>query len=151
MRELGKPPYGAVYMKETSQKHFGEEIVIITVNNRNVVTFRSTVATIISEFYKQPKVDGYETAQTRITAGLKKVWILYDIRDSARRFITIFEILPGDHNWDFICTARMSPSYFCSCCLPQPQGFPPSIQQWRGVGIPPHDWGWKLVDGRLCL
>ena len=26
----------------------------------------------------------------------------------------IFEILPEDHNRDFICTARMSPSYFCS-------------------------------------
>ena len=81
----GETPYGAVYMKETLQKHFGEERVIITVDNRNVVTFRSTVATIISEFYKQPKVDGYEAAQTRITAGLKKVWIHYDIPVSARR------------------------------------------------------------------
>ena len=35
---------------------------IITVNNRNDVTFRSTVATIISKFYKQPKVDDYEVA-----------------------------------------------------------------------------------------
>ena len=52
-RELGKSPYGAVYMKETLQKHFGEKILIITVNNRNVVTFRSTVTTIISEFYKE--------------------------------------------------------------------------------------------------
>ena len=33
------------------QEHFGEKIVIITVDNRNVVTFRSTVTTIISEFY----------------------------------------------------------------------------------------------------
>ena len=72
-------------MKETLQKHFGEKIVIITVNNRNVVAFRSTVSTIISEFYKQPKVDGYEVEQTRITAGLKKVWIHYDIPVSARR------------------------------------------------------------------
>ena len=56
-RELGKPPYGAVYMKETLQEHFDEKIVIITVNNRNVVSFRSTVGTIISELYKQPKVD----------------------------------------------------------------------------------------------
>ena len=44
-------------MKEKLQEHFGEKIVIITVNNRNVLTFRSTVGTIISEFYKQPKVD----------------------------------------------------------------------------------------------
>ena len=57
------------------QGHFGEKIVIITVDNRNVVTFRSTVATIISELYKQRKVDDYEVEQIRIVAGLKKVWI----------------------------------------------------------------------------
>ena len=72
-------------MKEKLQKHFREKIVIITVNNRNVMTFCNTVATIISEFYKQPKVDDYEVEQTRIVAGLKKVWIRYNIRDSARR------------------------------------------------------------------
>ena len=75
---MEKSPYGAVCMKETLQKHFGEKIVIITVNNR-YATFRSTVATIISEFYKQPKVDGYEVEQTWITASLKKVCIHYDI------------------------------------------------------------------------
>ena len=75
-RELGKIPYGAVYMKEKLQEHFGEKIVpVITVNGRNVVTFRSTIATIISEFYKQPKVDDYEVEQTRIATGQKKVWI----------------------------------------------------------------------------
>ena len=47
-------------MKEKLQEYFGEKIVIITVNNRNVVTFCSTVGTIISELYKQPKVDDYE-------------------------------------------------------------------------------------------
>ena len=73
-------------MKEKLQEHFREKIVIITVNNRNVLTFRSTVGTIISEFYKQPKVDDHEVEQIRIAAGLKKVWIrYYDILDSARR------------------------------------------------------------------
>ena len=72
-------------MKEKLQEHFREKIVIITVNNRNVLTFRSTVGTIISEFYKQPKVDDHEVEQIRIAAGLKKVWIRYDIQDSARR------------------------------------------------------------------
>ena len=62
-RELGKPPYGAVYMKEKLQEHFGEKIVIITVNNRNVVTFCSTVGTIISELHKLPKVDDYDVNQ----------------------------------------------------------------------------------------
>ena len=73
------------YMKEKLQEHFREKIVIITVNNRNVLTFRSTVGTTISEFYKQPKVDDHEVEQIRIAAGLKKVWIRYDIQDSARR------------------------------------------------------------------
>ena len=50
-------------MKEKFQEYFGEKIVIIPVNNRNVVTFRSTVATIISEFCKQPD---YEIEQTGI-------------------------------------------------------------------------------------
>ena len=74
---------GEIYKK--LQEHLGEKKVIITLDNRNVVAFRSTVSTIISEFYKQPKVDGYEVEQTRITAGLKKVWIHYDIPVSARR------------------------------------------------------------------
>ena len=116
--ELGKPPYSAVYMKEKLKEYFGETKVIIIVNNRNVVTFRSTIGTIISEFYKQPKVDDCEVEQNSIVAGLKP------------GFVTIFEILP-DHNRAVICTARMSPSYFCSCCLPQPQGLPPGTAMER--------------------
>ena len=57
--------------------------MIITVNNQNVVTFRSTAVIIISELYKQPNVDDDEVEQTRVAAGLKKVWLYYDIRDSA--------------------------------------------------------------------
>ena len=72
-------------MKEKLKEHFGKKIVIITVNNRNVVTLHCTLGTIISEVYKQPKVDDYEVEQIRIAAGLKKVWIRYDIQDSARR------------------------------------------------------------------
>ena len=75
----GKPPYSAIYMKEKLQEHFGKKIVIIAVNSRNVVTFHSTVASIISEFYKQPKVADYKVEQTSIVTGLKKVWIRYDI------------------------------------------------------------------------
>ena len=58
-----KSNYGAVYMKEKLQEHFGEKIVITTVKNRNVVTFCSTVRTIISELHKQPKVGDYEVNQ----------------------------------------------------------------------------------------
>ena len=72
----GEPPYSAVYMKEKLKEHFGDKIVIITVNNRNVVTFHSTAPSIISEFYKQPKVDDYEVEKTRIVetaASLSRV------------------------------------------------------------------------------
>ena len=70
--------YSALCMKEKLQELFGEKIVFITVNNRNAVTC-STIAAIIREFYKQPKVDDYEAEQTSIVTGLKKVWIRYDI------------------------------------------------------------------------
>ena len=67
-------------MKETLQEHFCEKIVIRTVNNRNVLTFRSTVASIISEFYKQPKVDYYEIDKTRIVETAAKL-ITSDIKN----------------------------------------------------------------------
>ena len=61
-------------MKEKLQEHFGEKIVIITVNNQNVVTFHSTAASIISEFYKQPKVDDYEVEKAKlITSDIKNL------------------------------------------------------------------------------
>ena len=61
-------------MKEKLEEHFGEKIVIITVNNRNVVTFRNTVASIISEFYRQPTVDDYEVEKTRIVeTAIKRI------------------------------------------------------------------------------
>ena len=69
----GGLPYSAVYMKEKLKEHFGEKIVIITVNNRNVVTFHSTAASIISEFYKQPKVDDYEVEKSRIVEAAAKL------------------------------------------------------------------------------
>ena len=110
MRELGNPLQCCIHERKVTGKHFGEKLVITTVNNRNVVIFLSTVASIFSDFCKQPEVDDCEVEKTRIVAGLKKV--------------TIFETLPEDHNRDVICTARMSASYFCSCCLTQPQGLP---------------------------
>ena len=76
------------FFTQNSQEYLegtGETPVRCCLHERNAVTFRSTVATIIREFCKQPKVDDYEVEQTRIVAGLKKVWIHYDIRGSARR------------------------------------------------------------------
>ena len=69
----GELPYSAVCIKEKLKEHFGEKIVIITVNNRNVVTFHSTAALIISEFYKQPKVDDYEVEKSRIVEAAAKL------------------------------------------------------------------------------
>ena len=116
-RELGKPPYGAVYMKEKLQEHFGEKIVIITVNNRNVVSFRSTVGTIISELYKQPKVDDYEVDQIRIAASLKKVWK---------------KITTGT---SFVQLECLPPTSAAAVLRVYHQ-----VQQWRGVVLPPPDW-----------
>ena len=76
----GELPYSAVYMKEKLKGLFGEKIVIITVNNRNVVTFHSTAASIISEFYKQPKVDDYEVEKSRIMKAAAKL-ITSDIKN----------------------------------------------------------------------
>ena len=123
-------------MKEKLQEHFGEKIVIITVNERNV-TFRSTVGTTISELYEQPKEDDYEVEQIMIAVGLKKVWIRYDIQDSARR-----------------SQQGLQPK-----CLPPTSAaavyhslrFYHQVQQWKGVALPPRDWSWKLADGRLYL
>ena len=67
-----EPPYSVVYMKEKLEEHFGKKIEILTVNNRNVVTFRSAVASIISEFYKQPKVDDNEVEKIRIVETAAK-------------------------------------------------------------------------------
>ena len=86
LRELGKTPVPwCKHERKVTGTLWRENSDIIPVNNRNVMTFCSTVATIKGEFYKQPKVDDYEVEQTRIVAGLKQVWIRYNIRDSARR------------------------------------------------------------------
>ena len=67
-------------MKEKLQEHFCEKIVIMTVNNQNVITFHSTAASIISAFYKQPKVDDYEVKKTRIVETAAKL-IMSDIKN----------------------------------------------------------------------
>ena len=76
----GEPPYSSVYMKEKLQEHFGEKIAMITVNNQNVVTFHSTAESIISEFYKQPKVDDFEVEKARIVKTAVKL-ITSDIKN----------------------------------------------------------------------
>ena len=115
-KELGKPPYSVVYMKEKLQGHFGEKIAIITVNNRNDVTFRSTVATIISKFYKQPKVDDYEVEQI-----IKESSWSEEILDLLRYSRSCQQIKTRTSFVQLECL----PPYFYNRCLPQPQGLPP--------------------------
>ena len=128
-------------MKEKLQEHFGEKIAIITVNKRNDVTFHSTVATIISKFYKQPKVDDYEVEQ-----------IIRESRWSE-------EILDTLRYSRFCQKIKTRTSFVQLECLPPTSTAAVyhslrvyhQVQQWRSVALPPPDWGWKLADGRLHL
>ena len=46
------------YMKQKMQDHFGDKIVIAEVNGKaNIVTFRSTASSILTEVYHQPQKD----------------------------------------------------------------------------------------------
>ena len=72
------------------------------------------------------------------TAGLSKVWIRYDIRDSAR-LITI--------GTSFVQPECLPPT--SAAAVYHSLRLYHQVQQWRGVALPPLDWGWKLVDGRL--
>ena len=138
-KELGKPPYSAVYMKEKLQEHFGEKIAIITVNNRNVVTFRSTVATmgerdkeltIIREFYKQSKVDDY---------GVEQI-----IKESSRSEESLDSL-----RYSRFCQKITTAVYHSLRAYHQ-------VQQWRGVNVallpPEANWlktsGWKTLPVR---
>ena len=114
--------------------------MIITVNNRKVVTFRSTVVTIISELYKQPKVDDYEVEQTTIGAGLKKSL------DSLRYSRFCLKITTGTAFVQLECLPPTSAAAAYHGLRVYHQA-----QQRRGVALPSPDWGWKLVDGRPYL
>jgi hypothetical protein len=60
-------PYSTVYMKEQLQEYFGDQIVITTIKNKaNVVTLRKTAASIINEFYQNPKQSDAEAEKTKI-------------------------------------------------------------------------------------
>ncbi len=60
-------PYGFSHMKASIQKHFGEDIVITEINGKpNVVTFRHTASSIISDFHSQPKDIDQQSEKLRI-------------------------------------------------------------------------------------
>ena len=52
----GKEPYRAVYMKAKLQVHFGDKIVITSIQGKySVVTFKETVASVIHDFTVIPE------------------------------------------------------------------------------------------------
>ena len=69
----GYQAYTGKYMKQKMQDHFGDKIIVAEVNGKaNIVTFRSTASSILSEFYHQPKKDDCEKEKLRLvtTAAL---------------------------------------------------------------------------------
>ncbi|KAK3747020.1 hypothetical protein QZH41_001487 [Actinostola sp. cb2023] len=67
-------PYSAWYMKTKLKEHYGDEIVITQLNGKpNVVTFRRTAQSIISDFFLQPKNEDCETEKIRIVETAAKL------------------------------------------------------------------------------
>ena len=67
-------PYGFTYMKSCIKKQFGEDIIITEINGKsNVVTFRHTAASIISDFYQQPKETDPESEKNRTIEAASKL------------------------------------------------------------------------------
>ena len=117
---------------------------IITVNNRNDVTFRSTVATIISKFYKQPKVDDYEVEQIIRESSWSE-----EILDSLRysRFCQKIKTRTSLVQLECLPPTSTAAVYHSLRVYHQ-------VQQWRGVALlpPEADWletsGWKTLPVR---
>ena len=60
----------------------------------------------------------------------------------------IFQILPEDHNRDFILQPEYLPPTSAATVYPSLRVHH-QIQQWGSVALLSQDWGWQLVDGRL--
>eukprot|EP00794_Sanderia_malayensis_P001581 gene1581-1746_t len=68
MREYcGDECYTPVHLKQKILEYFGKEVLITEINSKaNVVTFRSTAASVLHKFYEQPKHQHSEKEQLRI-------------------------------------------------------------------------------------
>ena len=67
-------PYGFTYMISCLKKHFGDEIVITEPNGKpNVVTFRHTASSIISDFYSIPNNNDLESEKIHIIETAAKL------------------------------------------------------------------------------
>ena len=104
-----------------------------------------------TQFQEQAEVFNNEgaTKSDIIAAGEKALVCLYNGR--------------SDESLDSLRYSRFCQKITTGTSFVQPECLPPSsaaavyhslrvyhkVQQWRGVALPPQDWGWKLVDGRL--
>ena len=67
-------PYSTVYMKTKLQEHFRDKIVITSIYGKsNVVTFRQTAASVIDEFYSNPRPKDTEEERYRIIETAAKL------------------------------------------------------------------------------
>ena len=104
-----------------------------------------------AQFQEQAEVFNNEDATKGdiIEAGEKALVCLYNGR--------------SDESLDSLRYSRFCQKITTGTSSVQPECLPPTsaaavyhslrvyhqVQQWRGVALPPQDWGWKLVDGRL--
>ncbi|CAH3149612.1 unnamed protein product, partial [Porites lobata] len=98
-------PYSARYMKEKLKEHFGENIVIASINGKaDVVTFRSTASTILQNFYDASRDADPEADKIRVIKAAADL-IKTDIKskDISKRFYPLpGEISSLDENCAFL-------------------------------------------------
>ena len=68
MKEIcGEESYSMKFMKKRVMEHFGDDVIITEINGRpNVVTFRSTAASILHKLYELPKQQDAESEKLLI-------------------------------------------------------------------------------------
>ncbi|CAH3022720.1 unnamed protein product, partial [Porites evermanni] len=87
-------PYSARYMKEKLKEHFGENIVIASINGKaDVVTFRSTASTILQNFYDASRDADPEADKIRVIKAAADL-IKTDIK--SKDISKSFYPLPGE-------------------------------------------------------
>ena len=103
MKEFcGEESYSMKFMKKRVMEHFGDDVIITEINSRpNVVTFRSTAASILHKFYDLPiqqdpeseKLRIIETAANLIKNGIKIMDTSKDIYPSPEDIGSVKKIL----------------------------------------------------------
>ena len=74
MHDICGDSYSATYMKKKLEKHFGRSIIITEINGKhNVVTLRSTAASILHEFYERQKSDDSQTEKLELIKAAAKL------------------------------------------------------------------------------